>query len=434
MKKIFTLLCAAVLAISASAQTLPQHKTINSPLLLKKEKSLKEFNAVRPLQNGAATNIEEICGNYNAQAQDYTQEDTPTVTFPITITPGEKENEIIITGIAEMPLGLVGTVDFENMLITIPNQTLIGKYTEGGEEYDVYFQHAAWVEDETGNQIYGETDRPLEAFILDGGILFGYQNDVFQFDLYKGRIKVRNWCAISFILAPEEYVDPFTYEPVDGMATFYDGWFLPGFGYDPEMNGRDVTLERCVENPYQFRLVNPYPESYLNVNEGTDDPGYIVFDISDPEFVIVFAGYKSGFYEKNTWGYGNFYLYNLAGLIVADYEASGLAVSTDEIKANMEKAGYTFSTLNDRTITVTDCLFGYDANPMAGGLWNIGGEAVDMTSKIVLPEGLTGIEEVVSNSNAPVEYFNLQGIRVEKPASGLYIRRQGDTAKKVYIK
>jgi hypothetical protein len=41
---------------------------------------------------------------------------------------------------------------------------------------------------------------------------------------------------------------------------------------------------------------------------------------------------------------------------------------------------------------------------------------------------------MVDNSNAPVEYFNLQGVRVANPTSGLYIRRQGTTTAKVLVK
>lgn len=47
----------------------------------------------------------------------------------------------------------------------------------------------------------------------------------------------------------------------------------------------------------------------------------------------------------------------------------------------------------------------------------------------------TGIENVsADNTNAPVEYFNLQGIRVDNPAAGLYIRRQGNATTKVIVK
>ncbi|MBO5267804.1 MAG: hypothetical protein J6B13_03485 [Muribaculaceae bacterium] len=47
---------------------------------------------------------------------------------------------------------------------------------------------------------------------------------------------------------------------------------------------------------------------------------------------------------------------------------------------------------------------------------------------------LSGIESVEVDGNAAVEYFNLQGVRVENPQSGLFIRRQGNKAAKVYVK
>lgn len=50
---------------------------------------------------------------------------------------------------------------------------------------------------------------------------------------------------------------------------------------------------------------------------------------------------------------------------------------------------------------------------------------------------VSGIKEVIAtedNSNAPVEYYNLQGIRVENPAAGIYVRRQGSNVTKVLVK
>lgn len=47
----------------------------------------------------------------------------------------------------------------------------------------------------------------------------------------------------------------------------------------------------------------------------------------------------------------------------------------------------------------------------------------------------SGIETTVCNINdAPVEYFNLQGIRVNDPSCGIYIRRQGSEVSKVLVK
>lgn len=47
----------------------------------------------------------------------------------------------------------------------------------------------------------------------------------------------------------------------------------------------------------------------------------------------------------------------------------------------------------------------------------------------------SGVESVtVADENAPVEYFNLQGVRVANPSNGLYIRRQGNQVSKVLVK
>lgn len=46
-----------------------------------------------------------------------------------------------------------------------------------------------------------------------------------------------------------------------------------------------------------------------------------------------------------------------------------------------------------------------------------------------------GVADIVveDDSNAPVEYYNLQGIRVANPENGLYIRRQGNKTTKVIL-
>lgn len=47
----------------------------------------------------------------------------------------------------------------------------------------------------------------------------------------------------------------------------------------------------------------------------------------------------------------------------------------------------------------------------------------------------TGVADItIGEEDAPVEYYNLQGIRVNNPESGVYIRRQGNTVSKVLVK
>lgn len=46
--------------------------------------------------------------------------------------------------------------------------------------------------------------------------------------------------------------------------------------------------------------------------------------------------------------------------------------------------------------------------------------------------GVDGVE--IEIEDAPVEYFNLNGVKVENPAAGIYVKRQGDKVTKVVIK
>lgn len=46
----------------------------------------------------------------------------------------------------------------------------------------------------------------------------------------------------------------------------------------------------------------------------------------------------------------------------------------------------------------------------------------------------TGIESVAVDSDGEAEYYTLQGVRVAKPAAGIYLRRQGGTVSKVLVK
>lgn len=48
--------------------------------------------------------------------------------------------------------------------------------------------------------------------------------------------------------------------------------------------------------------------------------------------------------------------------------------------------------------------------------------------------GISSAEADINNADAPVEYFNLQGVRVANPEGGIFIRRQGNKVEKVTIR
>lgn len=55
-------------------------------------------------------------------------------------------------------------------------------------------------------------------------------------------------------------------------------------------------------------------------------------------------------------------------------------------------------------------------------------------AKVVFSNTPTGINGISSDLDAPVEYYNLNGMRVYEPADGIFIRRQGSKVSKVVLK
>ncbi len=46
----------------------------------------------------------------------------------------------------------------------------------------------------------------------------------------------------------------------------------------------------------------------------------------------------------------------------------------------------------------------------------------------------TAIDSVLAGESAPAEYYTLEGIRVENPGRGIYLRKCGSTVTKLYVK
>lgn len=50
------------------------------------------------------------------------------------------------------------------------------------------------------------------------------------------------------------------------------------------------------------------------------------------------------------------------------------------------------------------------------------------------PEDPSSAIEAIDTENAPVEYYNLQGVKVNNPEKGIYLKKQGNTTTKVIVK
>ena len=59
--------------------------------------------------------------------------------------------------------------------------------------------------------------------------------------------------------------------------------------------------------------------------------------------------------------------------------------------------------------------------------------ATKAASKYAFNVESSAIEEVEANENAPVEYYNMQGVKVENPTNGVFVKKQGNTVTKVIL-
>ena len=61
-------------------------------------------------------------------------------------------------------------------------------------------------------------------------------------------------------------------------------------------------------------------------------------------------------------------------------------------------------------------------------------EAAKTSYPTAFLKNTSGVEGIEADNNAPVEYYNLQGIKVANPQGGVFIKLQGEKASKEYIK
>ena len=71
-------------------------------------------------------------------------------------------------------------------------------------------------------------------------------------------------------------------------------------------------------------------------------------------------------------------------------------------------------------------------NSLEYNKWNKNAKQTASIDDIKLP-GESSAIEVVGEDNAPVEYYNLQGMKVANPAKGIFIKKQGNKATKVVL-
>lgn len=416
MKKLYTIALAAAVAFSASAAAplkAPKASDVNFAFkgATVKELATKaqfERNATigaRPattaVKHGspakaAISSMAELLGPYDYTITIYANGSANTANSVLSIVEGTEENEVIFQGLRYSDVDVKGIVDFAAGTITCYPQLLMEMDEDPnfpGTSMNMYlygWNETLDQEDRQGNCVF-----TLNA---DGTIS---SDDVFTYGV--------------------EGLPGYSYALFDGLVLTKSS-----------LNTKIEFSERDTDNEGHF--LNTYTD-YIDWCESEYVENAVVGGESLGECVFL----KNFLYAPNS---AITEVYNIPVQIDRDSETIFIdtwywfAYSHPEIGSG--KAA--IIGLNGNRIELIEGT--YSGNTISwDGIWGAYddgwfGYYKGCTLTLPFSLGEDGIRDVaVDNENAPVEYFNLQGMRISEPAAGqIVIRRQGNKTTKLYVK
>ncbi len=63
----------------------------------------------------------------------------------------------------------------------------------------------------------------------------------------------------------------------------------------------------------------------------------------------------------------------------------------------------------------------------------VNSSTTEANEAVIVNDEMTGIADVAVDANAPVEYYNIQGVKVENPVNGIFVKKQAGKAIKVIL-
>lgn len=203
-----------------------------------------------------------------------------------------------------------------------------------------------------------------------------------------------------------------------GTISFNEGIYPASYS-DIDEETLTGTLQESISTPGYFRIKNAYStHSALTPIEHTTHSHYIYFNATDPEYVYI----EPSAIGAGTENYGHGVIFSRGWKFLsqkADAMAAGFGGKYDK---------------EAKTITFPEDEMYLGEEQYSNGAFYRGSSAMTFDMS-----GYSAINNVLSDAdadvNAPVEFFNLQGVRVANPTEGqLVIRRQGTKVEKVVLK
>ncbi|MCM1348473.1 MAG: hypothetical protein NC338_03595 [Firmicutes bacterium] len=207
-------------------------------------------------------------------------------------------------------------------------------------------------------------------------------------------------------------------------AKYFDGIFAPMYGItENQMVEFDVEVLENPANPGYFRMKNPL----IEINGAACN---IDVDATDPEYVLI-PQTNTNYTDKSD---GITYIisqsYAMANMVAPEkqLDKAGFLAQRGDYNITFDKAAGRI------TFPGNCCFFMWPKSSIPNNLYTA---QAAFAGYLQFTDDNAGISDVTvgGDANAPVEYFNLQGVRVNNPENGqIVIRRQGNKVSKVYVK
>lgn len=438
MKKFYTLLLGATVAMSAAASAPQTLSALNETMTFTKKAEVREtpsFSLIKKTETsrkriGANIPLSSVAGDYKWRGYSALESTAGWMNLTASIEIADEA-----TGAVKLLLDDTFELDatFANGKLSIPANQFLGN----SGKFDVYFYH--WRFNDNGKGTY-----PLDTPLTGNATISEEDEVTISFDKYdiiiigneeKG-FYLANYANTFTQAASEEIWDNSQMMPEEGWvehgtSTFVDPWHIPAYQLTNTDYPYDVKVERNTEYEGLYRIVNPYaPGTPIgDTNDNFEQDGYILFSIINPDFVTVYPMVWCGLIDE-VGAYLNFNLEGYAMLVAALYP------DQTTLAEMIEDMGLTeFSTYENNVVTLLNNRFATVEEPDQVFNWK------DENDNPILANGsltLTaaeegGVDNVAADFNGEVKYYNLQGMPVENPGNGIYIKQEGNKTFKVRV-
>ena len=340
----------------------------------------------------ASTPAEKInfAGTYKvtaANVYDYVNNASTTMTYDIVVAAGAEEGSYEITSIAGYDNTVV-TAAAEGNVLTI---NLGYNFLTTGATYD----------------LLGDASYSSDYSVAEG-LTITYAEGAYTISDYS--VWTAAWTSEGTTYTRKLYI---------GGNTISEG---------PEQEEGDDEDVPAVDfaGTYSAKAKNYY-------NYTTNKSGEVPFNL------VIKAGTEKGTYEiTSIAGYDN-------TMVTATAEGNVLTIN---LGYNFLTTGATYDLLGDAsysndysvaeglTITCEDGVYTMTDFSVWTATWTSEGTTYarkEFFSGIELTKGTSAIEDIAADANAPVEYYNLQGVKVANPENGIFIKKQGSKATKIVL-